>query len=228
MPFRLARDRFMDCRLERRIIITRPERRPQIRRILLAEAHIQRAGAGQPDPVAALAEIMGQRRDETDAAAGLLTTHVPGRTAGLIIDILQGPPLPQFTAHHGERPILVDPVLAADIAHRHNLDEGQIISLAASPADKLMQLIIIHPFQRDSVDLHLQSGGLRRRQAIHHLLDPAPAGYALELRRIQRIKGDVHAAHAAVHELGGMAGQLAAVCGKVTSIHGFRDRITQR
>ena len=39
--------------------------------VLVAEAGVQRAGAGDPHPVAGLAEIMGHRRDEAELAAGL-------------------------------------------------------------------------------------------------------------------------------------------------------------
>src|SRR4030081_524458 len=59
MAFRLPRDRGTDRVLELGIRGPRPQQRPEFRRILLAQTHIKRAGAGQPDAVAAFAEIMG-------------------------------------------------------------------------------------------------------------------------------------------------------------------------
>ena len=43
---------------------------------------IERAGAGQPHPVAALAEIVGERGDEAQPAAGLGHLDIAGRAAG--------------------------------------------------------------------------------------------------------------------------------------------------
>ena len=46
-------------RVDQRLVGFRAAQRlAQIGRILLAEAHVERAGAGDPDPVAALAEIV--------------------------------------------------------------------------------------------------------------------------------------------------------------------------
>ena len=80
----LARDRLADRRLERLVALRLAQRRAQIGGVLLAEAHIERAGAGQPDAVAALAEIMGQRRDEAEPPAGLAhrAHSAPGRRCG--------------------------------------------------------------------------------------------------------------------------------------------------
>ena len=72
MAFRLARDRLQRWPHPAPVIaLAGAQRRAQIGGIVLAQAHIQRAGAGQPHAVAALAEIMRQRRDEADALPGL-------------------------------------------------------------------------------------------------------------------------------------------------------------
>src|SRR5215469_10963169 len=42
----LARDRFADCRFQRRIAFRGAQRRAQVGGVLLAETHIKRAGAG--------------------------------------------------------------------------------------------------------------------------------------------------------------------------------------
>src|ERR1700759_5222802 len=49
----------------------------------LSPTNVQRAGAGDPDPVTGLAEIMRHRRDEAELAAGLADAHVAGRAPGI-------------------------------------------------------------------------------------------------------------------------------------------------
>src|SRR5580658_755887 len=71
MTLGLARNGGGDCRRHGSIALRRPERRAQIGGIGLAEAHEERAGTGQPHAVAALAEIMSERRDHAEAPAGL-------------------------------------------------------------------------------------------------------------------------------------------------------------
>mgnify|MGYP000060554999 CR=1 FL=1 len=41
--------------------------------VILAEAHVERAGAGEAHAIAGFAEIVGHGRDEADAPAGLIT-----------------------------------------------------------------------------------------------------------------------------------------------------------
>ena len=83
------------------------KRRAQVGGILLAEAHVERAGAGQPHAVAAFAEIMGERRDEAEPAAGLRDPHIARRAAGLVGDVLErealqrGAPAPATAADTG-------------------------------------------------------------------------------------------------------------------------------
>ena len=62
------------------------KRRAQIGGIFLAQTHEKGAGAGQANTVAAFAEIMGHRRDEAQATAGLGDLYVAGRAAGLVGD----------------------------------------------------------------------------------------------------------------------------------------------
>ena len=67
----LARDRLGDRPVEQLVALGGAQRRAQVGGVLLAEAHIERAGAGQPHAVAAFAEIVGERRDEAQPPAGL-------------------------------------------------------------------------------------------------------------------------------------------------------------
>src|SRR6266516_2441560 len=57
VPLGLARNGFVDGRVKRLVALGSPQRRAEIGRILLPEAHVERARAGDPDPVAGLAEI---------------------------------------------------------------------------------------------------------------------------------------------------------------------------
>ena len=66
------------------VALRRAQRPAQVGRVLLAQAHVHGAGAGHPHAVAALAEIVGQRRDEAEPAAGLrdLARSAPARRSG--------------------------------------------------------------------------------------------------------------------------------------------------
>ena len=61
------------ARAESSVVGASPQRRPQVGGVVLAETHIERAGAGEPHAVAAFAEIVRQRRDEPEPPAGLGT-----------------------------------------------------------------------------------------------------------------------------------------------------------
>src|SRR5207249_3227000 len=67
VPFGLACNRLGDGLVEEFVALRRAQGRAQVGGVLLAQAHVERAGAGQPYAVAALAKVMGQRRDETQA-----------------------------------------------------------------------------------------------------------------------------------------------------------------
>src|SRR5260370_129609 len=80
----------------------------QVGGIVLAQAHIESAGAGQPHAIAAFAEVMGERRDETQPPAGLADLEVARRPAGAIVGLDQVEALGQVGPHHGERQGLVE------------------------------------------------------------------------------------------------------------------------
>src|SRR6267378_8564256 len=85
----LAVDGFADRRFERLIPFGLAQRGAQIGCVLLAEAHIESAGAGHPDAIAALAEIMGQGGDEAEPPAGLPHRHIPRRASGAVIAFVE-------------------------------------------------------------------------------------------------------------------------------------------
>src|ERR1700742_87733 len=108
MPLGLARDRGADRRVEREIVLRLPERRAQVGGILLAEAHVERAGAGDAHAVAILAEIMGQGRDETEPAAGFPDVEIARRAAALVMRRDEGKALRKIGAKLRQRQILID------------------------------------------------------------------------------------------------------------------------
>src|SRR5215207_9228098 len=65
----LARDGVLDRLVEALVAVRRAHGRAQIGSVLLAEAHIELARAGQAHAIARFAEIVRQRRDKTEAAA---------------------------------------------------------------------------------------------------------------------------------------------------------------
>src|SRR5262245_45300208 len=83
----LAGNRFVDGSVEQAIGFRRAQRRAQIGRILLAEAHVERAGTGDTHAVTGLAEIVGHWRDESERAAGFGDADVARRPAGAIGDV---------------------------------------------------------------------------------------------------------------------------------------------
>src|SRR5258708_34776536 len=85
----LQADGAVDREAEQLIVGGRPQRLAQIGGILVAEAGMQGPGAGDPHPVAGLAEIMGHRRDEAELAVGFADANVARRTAGVIVTVGQ-------------------------------------------------------------------------------------------------------------------------------------------
>src|SRR5262245_54237350 len=85
----LARDRLGDRGVEQIVAFGRAQRSAQIGGVFLTEAHVKGTRAGHPHPVAGLAEIVGQRRDEAQPAAGFGDLDVARRPAAAIVDILE-------------------------------------------------------------------------------------------------------------------------------------------
>src|SRR5215831_15749928 len=99
VPLGLAADRLVNRSHEQVVGLRRTQWFAQIGRVFLAETHIKRAGAGHPYAIAGFAEIMRQRSNETEAAAGFRNTHVACRTASPIIDLLEPIALGKPRAH---------------------------------------------------------------------------------------------------------------------------------
>src|SRR3546814_20261223 len=69
--------------------------------------------------------------------------------------------------------LLVDPGLATDVAHRHDLDHRHVVAAIAAPAQHVRELVLVHTLQRDGVDLHRQPGAVGGFQALHDLVELA-------------------------------------------------------
>src|ERR1700693_2362686 len=207
VPLGLARNGFIDACLKRLVALGGPQRRAQIGGILLPEAHIERAGAGEADAIAGLAEIMRERRDEAEPAAGLLHAHVARRTAGAVVDILERVAFAEPRPPHRERQILLEPAFA-DVAERHHLDQREIHATAVRPGYQVAELLLVDAFERHGVDLDGYSGSAGGGDTVEHLLDLAPAGDCPELFRIERVERDIDALDAVGGELAGKFWQV--------------------
>src|SRR5882724_7671148 len=125
VPLRLACDGVVDGAIEQGIVIGAAKRRAQVGCIVLTKAHVERAGACQPYTVAAFAEIVRERRDESQTSAGLGDTNISRRTAGAIITLLQSEVVGQAGANERQGQILIH-AIAVDLAERHGLDQREI------------------------------------------------------------------------------------------------------
>src|SRR3546814_9308397 len=83
VALRLARDGVADGGFQRRVRLAAAQDGAEVGGVFLAEAHVEGAGAGEADAVAALAEIMRERRDEAEAGAGFADGIVAGGAAGV-------------------------------------------------------------------------------------------------------------------------------------------------
>src|SRR3954471_9673112 len=108
VALRLSANRFRDGLLELLVAFREAQRRAQIGRVLLAKAHVELARAGEAHAVAALAEVMGHRRDEAELPARLLDPDVAGRPAAALRQILEREPALQPRPHYGEGQELID------------------------------------------------------------------------------------------------------------------------
>ena len=143
---------------------------------------------------------MRQRRDEADLLPRLLHPHIAGRAAGAFGKLRQCETLGQTGAQVLQRPVLVQPQLFPHLAHRHDLDEGQVVALPGTPVEEREQLLLIEAFQRDRVDLDADAGRLRGLDPLHHLREFAPAGDVLKLLRIERVERDVDPPDTAIRQ----------------------------
>ena len=107
VALRLARDRLVDGLGEERVIAAHAQRRPQVRRVVLAELHVKRACAGEPHAVAAFAKE-GHRGDQAQVPARLLDLDVTRRPTRPIRDVLKRPAVRPIGKRGGNDAISAD------------------------------------------------------------------------------------------------------------------------
>src|SRR5262245_55073400 len=104
---------------------------------------------------------MGQRGDKAETASGLPHRYVTRRTAGAVISLFERPATLQSRAHQGQRQVLVEPVLATDIPHRHDLDKHQVEAFRTGPRDEVVELLLVDAAQSNGVNLDRETRGFR-------------------------------------------------------------------
>ena len=147
---------------------------------------MQGAGAGQPHPVAGLAEIVAERCNQAQAATGFGDPHIARRTTGRERQVLQRPETLQLAPHLGQREVLIG-AIRLDLAQRHGLDQRQIVALAMRPADQVRDLARIVVLEGDGVDLDRQSSRPRRSDSRLDLGQVAAARQFSKQVRLQRV-----------------------------------------
>src|SRR5262245_2207721 len=183
----LARDRFRNRRIEQSVALGRAQRGAQIGGVFLAEAHVEGSRAGHPHSIAGFAEIVGQRRDEAEPAAGLDDVDVARRSAAAIVDILEREPFAQARPHDRQRKVLIEAAFT-DVAQRHHLDESQLHAAAMRPFEQRRELVLVHALERNRIDLDLEPGRLRRVDAGQNLVQLSPARDRAELVGVERVE----------------------------------------
>ena len=92
----LAANGFINGIVQKFVAFRCAQGRAQVSGILLTKAHIECPGTGQANAIAALAEIVGHWRDESDATTGFLHLDIAGGTTGLVADIFQSELFAEF------------------------------------------------------------------------------------------------------------------------------------
>lgn len=104
--------------------------------------------------------------------------------------------------------------VAGNFAHRHRLDQCQIIISVTTPPEHVVQFDIVETFQRNGIDFDAKPGLCCRFEATEHLIEVAPAGNLTKFIGIERIERYVDSFDAAIDKLMGETCQLAAVRGQ--------------
>src|SRR5262245_28137203 len=106
MALWLPGDGRVDRGIEEGVIGTCAKRRLEIGCVLLAETHIESAGAGDAHAIARFAEIVRQWRDEAEPPSSLAHLDIAGRTAGAVGVVVEREALLKPRPHQRQRQIL--------------------------------------------------------------------------------------------------------------------------
>src|SRR6476620_12663823 len=97
---------------------------------------------------------MSERGDEAEPATGLAYLDIASRPTRAVGTILEGEAILKPRPHQAERQILLGAV-AAGLAHRHGLDQGEVEAPPMRPAQKFLDLVLVHAPERNCIDLDL-------------------------------------------------------------------------
>src|SRR5579884_1524217 len=120
----LAGHREIECLVQEPVCWRSPQSRAKINGIFLAETHKKSARAGDPHAVAAFAEIMRKRRDESQAAACLGDFEIARGASRFVLRLAQGESLAKPRLDEIQRQILVCSP-GSDLAKRHDFDQSE-------------------------------------------------------------------------------------------------------
>ena len=76
----------------------------------------------------------------------------------------------------------------ADVPKRHHLDESELHAASVRPFEQRRELVLVHAFERNRVDLDLESGRLRGIDAGQNLVQLSPARDGAELVWVERVE----------------------------------------
>src|SRR5262249_31616217 len=106
-----------------------------------------------------VAEIMSERSNKSEPAAGFRNARIARRPTGPIIDLVKPITFGQPRAHERQRQILIEPAFAY-FAERHYFDQRQIHAAGMGPFEQAWKLVFVDVLERHCVDLDLEAGGL--------------------------------------------------------------------
>src|SRR4051812_42606399 len=152
VPFGLASDCFVDRCIQQVVAFRGTQRPAQIGRVLLAQTHVKRPGAGHPHAITRFAEIVGEGSDKAKASACFGNADEAGRPTGLVIDVIKRVALSKPSARDRQRQILIEPTFA-DVAERHDLNEREVHAAPMRPLHQVGEFILVDALERDGIDL---------------------------------------------------------------------------
>ena len=176
---------------------------------------MQPAGRRQAQARAGTAErhaLVGDHAEE--AAAGNLVAQRGGIQRCRRLDelVALGDLLQQLG--HAIELLLEAGAFTGQMAHAHQLDEAQLEAVLQAVVEHRQHLLVVLPAQRHHVDLDLQPGSPRLRQALQHGRQIATTGDALEGDGVEGIQGHVDALEPALQQQRQLAREQLAIAGQ--------------
>ena len=211
VPRRLAREQPVQ-RLVHRAFAACAQQLSQLHLLIVTEASVNGAGRGDPDTIAALAEILGHRRDETKPNGSPLHFEIAGGPASPDKRRNEAELALQTRSHLAQREIRCGTV-PLHLAERHRLDQREVVTRAPTPAKHWSDFVFIEAAERDHVDLDPQPCIASRLNPAQHVCKVAAPGDVAETVGIAAIEADVDPSDSGIEEHLRMALKLSPVRG---------------